>query len=484
MLQFDDIQGILLSSYAHLPCAAYLLYTIDNAEKARQWLALCADEVKNADGKENSYSVNLAITFQGLRKLGLDESTLRTFPIPFRDGMHSKKRSHILGDTNENSPEFWEWGNEHLSVDLLLMVFACDETVIKQQVARMKTRIEETGALSLSKHLAAGRQPDNREHFGFADGVGQPVIEGNDRHLEKQQRRTNHATIVKAGEFILGYVNEYGVPAESPVVSASLDPQKWLPEYDVPEDLRFTRSVDEGKLHDLGRNGSYLVFRHLKQHVARFWNFLDAATRTPDGQRDAEARVRLGAKFVGRWPSGAPLVLSPHEDNPALKEENDFGFAGTDRYGFACPIGSHIRRANPRDSVNKNPDASLNSVRRHRLTRRGRSYGDRLADVMVDDGKDRGLYFICLNADIERQFEFVQQTWINNPVFGDLDNETDPLIGNQDKDLCSGRMTVQNDPVRMRVQNLCSFVTVLGGAYFFLPGIKAIRYLSSLKPGS
>ncbi|HEY0320064.1 MAG TPA: Dyp-type peroxidase [Pyrinomonadaceae bacterium] len=479
-LEREDIQGIILSAYAHLPCAGYLLFRIDDPARARQWLARIADEITIAVAKQDLYSLNLALTYEGLRALGLDATALDTFPIPFREGMHSDKRSLILGDTNENHPSQWKWGNEQRSVHLLLMVFAEDEAALEAQLKQRTDEIEASRALSMIEFLPAGRQPDSHEHFGYADGIGQPVIEENEHHEKKQRARTGHATVIKAGEFILGYVNEYGIPSVSPVVAAALDPRAQLPEYKVPEDLRFAREDPNQKLHSLGYNGSYLVFRHLRQNVADFWNFLDEATRDSNNRSDQQARERLGAKFVGRWPSGAPLVKSPAADDAEFKDENNFGFAETDRYGFACPIGSHIRRCNPRDSLGDNPDSARTAANRHRLMRRGRSYGHRIADKMVDDEQDRGLYFICLNSDIERQFEFVQQTWINNPVFGGLDNETDPIVGNQDPQHCSGMMTVQDDPLRQRIPNLHSFVTVKGGAYFFLPGIKAIRYLANL----
>jgi deferrochelatase/peroxidase EfeB len=114
-------------------------------------------------------------------------------------------------------------------------------------------------------------------------------------------------------------------------------------------------------------------------------------------------------------------------------------------------------------------------VARHRLLRRGRSYGPRIAEPLVDDKAERGLHFICLCADIERQFEFVQQTWINNPVFGQLVGEVDPLVGSQTAG--DAVFTIQREPVRRRLRDVKCFVTLRGGAYFFLPSIKALRWL-------
>jgi len=479
-LHRGDIQGIIFSAYSHLACASYLLLRIEDAAATRRWLSGIADKITTADGKEEVFSINLALTYCGLRKLGLNEATLNTFPIAFREGVASQNRSRILGDTNNSAPSAWDWGGDPDSIHILLLVYGKDEKALNEQLGQRKVELAKSSGTVLVKELSAGRQPDSKEHFGFADGIGQPVIEGNERHETKQRARTGHATVVKAGEFILGHVNEYGIPTTSPTVDVAYDPRRLLPRYEVPLDLRFADQSMAKDLRDLGFNGSYLVFRQLAQNVAGFWRFLDAATHGALSQSDPVARERLGAKFVGRWPSGAPLVLSPDRDNVAYKDENNFGYTATDRDGLACPIGSHIRRCNPRDSRDDDPQKSLQSVRRHRLMRRGRSYGHRISDNLVEDNVERGLHFICINADIERQFEFVQQTWINNTVFGGLRGETDPIVGNQDAGTCDGMMTVPGDPVRTRISNLRCFVTVKGGAYFFLPSINGLRYLGTL----
>jgi hypothetical protein len=139
-------------------------------------------------------------------------------------------------------------------------------------------------------------------------------------------------------------------------------------------------------------------------------------------------------------------------------------------------VGAHIRRANPRDSLGTDPGAARSGANRRRLLRRGRPYGPPLpASAPQHDGRARGMMFLCLNADIERQFEFVQQTWVNNPVFGGLYAERDPLIGAIDG---SGRFTVQAHPVSTRMSGLARFVQVVGGGYFFLPGMSALTYLA------
>jgi Dyp-type peroxidase family len=474
-LERSDMQGILMSAYAHLPCAAYMLLRVTEPRAARAWLRGLAGDITTGGAKDEHSSLNVALTHAGLKALALDARALATFPLAFQEGMASDKRSRVLGDTDDSAPSAWRWGNDAAPVHVLLMVFARDEVVLGMLLDKQKRLATASNGVAEVITLSAGRQPDTREHFGFDDGTGQPVIAGSGRKMH-QLRRTGHATEVQPGEFVLGYLNEYGVPAETPLVDATRDPERMLRDVDLPADLLFARQGSSSGWRDLGRNGSYLVFRQLSQDVARFWNFCDTAARNGDGTTDPEARVRVAAKMVGRWPSGAPLVKCPERDDPSFKHENNFGYADADKHGFACPIGAHIRRCNPRDSLGDNPDKARAAANRHRLLRRGRSYGDRIADPLVDDGRDRGLHFICLNADIERQFEFVQQTWINNPMFGGLNGEVDPLMGTQNG---HGIHTIPQDPLRTRIHGVPRFVHVKGGAYFFLPGMAALRYLAS-----
>jgi Dyp-type peroxidase family len=215
------------------------------------------------------------------------------------------------------------------------------------------------------------------------------------------------------------------------------------------------------------------VLRTLRQDVDAFHAFTDTATRDADGRPDPAQAALLAAKIVGRWPSGAPLVLAPGQDDPSLADSNDFGYHEVDARGLACPLGSHVRRTNPRDSLEPGPgtEASMTINRRHRLLRRGRAYGS------PTSGEECGVHFICLNANLARQYEFVQHTWVNNPVFNGLEDETDPLVGRRSSK--RSYFTTPARPVRRRYTELPQFVHVRGGAYFFLPGIRALRFLAS-----
>jgi Dyp-type peroxidase family len=472
-LERNDIQGLVVSAYKHLPCAAYLLLRIKNAPQTRAWISQRVTEVMASESKHAFLSINLAFTYTGLKNLGLNQNVLDAFSFPFQEGMAAESRARLLGDIDENDPSGWDWGAPTNPVDVLLLIYAKDEATLNSALQRQQNAFA-SGGVELVKNLQAGRQPNSHEHFGFNDGIGQPVMEGTG-NKERQLKRTHHATELPVGEFLLGHPNVYKVIAPSPGVKPADDSQQLLPV--IPADAAGLNA--EAGMHDLGRNGSYLVFRQLAQRVAQFWQFLDKATCAPDGVSNPDARDRLGAKFVGRYKSGAPLVLSPAHDNPKLQNENNFSYDDRDPHGLACPIGSHVRRSNPRDSLGPDPLTALNSANRHRILRRGRSYGHHLENILVDDGAERGLHFICLNSDIERQFEFVQQTWINNPVFAGLDGEVDPLVGNLKKG--DSIFTVQAEPLRQRVHGLGRFVVMKGGAYFFLPGMRALKYLASLR---
>ncbi len=191
----------------------------------------------------------------------------------------------------------------------------------------------------------------------------------------------------------------------------------------------------------------------------------------------------MAAKTVGRWRDGASLVRHPQHPpgTPSLAPElptgrpvrtrepdNDFLFAREDPQGLRCPFGAHMRRANPRDSLDTDGPAQLAIVNRHRLIRIGRQYA-------APPGGRPGLLFTCLNADIERQFEFVQQTWLLGSNFHGLPDETDPSLGHGER-----VFTIPTLQGPVRLKGLPDFVRVRGGAYFFMPSRSAIRYLATL----
>jgi Dyp-type peroxidase family len=449
-LTYSDIQGFVLSSYAkNMPCGNYVILKITDVKAFRNWLDTIIPKITTAVERKSDFCLNIAFTATAFQKFGFTADELISFSVPFQEGMSTPTRQQILGDDGDSTPTRWLWGNEDNPVDMLLLLFAKDEDQLNEQLMIIKTGVDQSGGVQLIKSLSAGRQPDSHEHFGFLDGIGQPVIEGTDQKA-RQLSRTGHATEIKAGEFILGYENEM----------QKIDP---LPAIN--------------RMPAFGKNGTYVVFRQIEQHVHSFWSYLKQINTGADGQSSLEGQEKLAAKMIGRWKSGAPISEYPHADlNPSgINEDNDFTYAGPDKSGFGCPFGAHIRRTNPRDSLFDDPAVSLLTLKRHRIIRRGRSYGDRTEDVYQNDGKERGLHFICINSNIERQFEFIQQTWVNNLNFATLDHETDPLIGHRND---TNMFTMPGYPARTRIHNLPDFVTMKGGAYFFMPGMEALKELA------
>jgi Dyp-type peroxidase family len=460
-IELEDVQGLVLRGYGSLRAARYLLLRIEDAAAARVWLGALAGRVTTAERSPDGTAVNVALTAPGLAALGLRGPALAGFSLEFAEGMASPHRSRILGDVGESAPERWAWGGPGGdAVHVLLLLFATDEAAL----ARLHDeRVREAEAAGL--RVVAGLNTvdlGDHEHFGFRDGISQPVIAGSGQ-------TESALNTIQPGEFLLGYVNEHGQLTERPALEAGEDPDRVLPR-------------DDSHRPDLGRNGTYLVMRQLRQDVRAFWRWADEASRAPDGSADPDAMTRLAAKMVGRWPGGAPLALSPERDDPALAKANDFAYQTADPDGLRCPIGAHARRTHPRDSLDPQPgtEQSIAVGKRHRLIRRGREYGAALAPGTLldaaDDGVDRGLHFICLCGNIARQFEFVQATWVTSPKFGGLHEDDDPLLGARGPG--AGAFRVQGRPVRERHRDLPRFVTVRGGAYFFLPGLRALRYLS------
>ena len=317
------------------------------------------------------------------------------------------------------------------------------------------------------------------EHFGFRDGLSQPA------YVRGRVRPGPPMHTVAPGEFLLGYPNEHGQYSRSPLVPAVDDPDGLLP--------RRTRGTDASTApvtpdledaHDFGRNGSYLVLRTLDQDVGGFWRFVDAATRTPDGAPDAAARTALAARMVGRWPSGAPLTRTPETGPARARRGQRLRLPGDG------PPRSRLSARRARTShqparlaASEARDAGLGRRREASSTpppgsglRSRRSSPEAALEEDPDEPGRRGLHFVALCADIARQFEFISHTWVMNPSFAGLLDDADPLLGGHSARGTS--FTVQGAPVRRRVTDVPAFVTVRGGAYFFLPGARALGYLA------
>jgi len=451
-LKKSDIQGFVMSGHGRMPVALYLLLQVAGGPvPARRWLAGLADRLTTSEKPEAERSLHVAFTAGGLQAVGVDPADMTTFALPFREGMAADHRTNILGDTGPSSPEHWAWGGtgpQSEPVHAVLLLFATEDAFAGLE-ADERAHLADGGVEVIGELRPEVRNPIvgkfGTEHFGFADGMSQPVIRGSGQE-EKLTGDDARRDVIVAGEFVLGYENGYGKCTPWP---------------------RLNVGVADGA--SFGQNGTYLVVRQLAQDVAGFYRYLDQ-----QAGGDAAEADRLGAKMVGRWRSGAPLVKAGDHDDLDLGTDNSFGYAG-----LRCPIGAHIRRTNPRDSLRPPPEEALRLANLHRILRRGRVYGPGLESPLGgDDGVERGLFFLCLNANIERQFEFIQHTWANNSHFDGLYDEPDPLMATQPDG--GANFTIPEEPVRRRLLGVPSFVTTRGGAYFFLPGISAVRQLASL----
>jgi Dyp-type peroxidase family len=457
-LERDDIQGNVLRGYG-FPFARYLVARVADAGPARRWLAAQAGPVTTERewDAEPSPALNVALSFAGLRALELPAYVLDSFPPDFRAGMAA--RAAQLGDTGAAAPEWWDEGLRAGDVHVLITLAGRDEGVVAGEAARVRAEMAAHG-LEPGVEQAAAVLDRNREHFGFTDGFGQPAIAGVVRHDTPGQgvpirRRPWHRLrkdvvpsradrrlgwrALKAGEFVLGYADEDGGPPPAPAAP-------------------------------LHRNGTYMVWRKLRQDVAGYRAFLEEAAAAT-----GLAGESVAAKLVGRWPDGSPLVLRPDRGDARLGDDrgrvNDFGYAG-DPHGRACPRGAHVRRTNPRDGL----VGGGRLVARHRILRRGMPYGPPLPDGAPDDGADRGLVFVALQASIERQFEIVQARWCNDGDAFGLGGTPDPLAGAV---RAPARIGFGGRPPFFATA-LRAHVTPRGGEYLFVPGIAALGALAGL----
>ncbi len=433
---------------------------------------------RDRDQEWDPVPINFAFTFSGLKALKMSEPTLASFPEAFRQGMAA--RAERLGDIGPSAPENWEGV---LGLDCVHGYFTggylvdADDDPISEDVRRRLR--DDVGAFNdnttgrgetlrtiltllclplgmeilhielgedpydVDKNGRAIRPPYRMEHFGFRDGISQPFVDMN------------------LGDPLPGGGTPSGNRTWTPVAHGEI----YLSEKDEDGNKHHL------PVHELLRDGStFLVFRKLEQDVTAFRAYL--ARQRPN---DRAAQDKLAAQFVGRWPNGTPLIMAP--DGPAeLGQDpdgllNDFRYAADDPHGRRCPLGSHIRRSNPRDI------GGNNDVRRHRILRRGMAYGGPLLPMDAPgDGRKRGLLFIAANSRLDLQFEVIQADWLNRGEFlGQAGLNRCPLTGANlgrptDSFLESGAVAP--------VTGLPPFVITRGGDYFFAPGVEAMREIA------
>lgn len=524
-LEKDEIQSILLRGLARASYTACLLVRLpEQASKRRAWLEAVAAEVSFGEVPDTENAMFIGVSATGLQQIGRVGSSAsrdeldEVFPAPFVMGMAA--RGAILGDGDPHcTREPWRWrdtGAEAATdpsastekagvptVDVALLLYAADRNRLSETIAIQIGRVREMGGEIVHEPILTtpvardGTVANGTnlhfayEHFGFRDGLTSPVIRGN----ERPGSATDDA--VQPGEFIMGYRNEQGYFAASVLVSPESDTSRTLSvaaEQIADGRTDFVGPDAQATARDLGRNGSFMVIRQLVQDRDGFREFTQQKARQfnehygNDTLREAvETSVDgdwFAAKMMGRWQNGQPLIGHPRQSDapPEPYPDDNFQFGRDDPRGHACPLGAHIRRANARDSLNPTDPLERAVSRRHLLLRRGRTYfrnpdGRYVNDAPLPDA-ERGLLFVALCADLERQFEFVQQSWLGFPGFHGLSNEPDP-IATRAGVTGERNFTIPTPRGPLVARDMRSFVQVSGGGYFFIPSRSALHYLAS-----
>jgi deferrochelatase/peroxidase EfeB len=482
-LETMEIQSLVFGGLGFMPHGACLLYRLPDEEvKARAFLAGILPHIAFGDGRRLRRRAVLTVALGGgaLAKLGLPGECVNGFAPAFLEGMSEENRARLLGDTGADAPSAWEWSDARH--DLALLAYGKDAAAIARLEAVVTAHAGAAGMAPPHRVPLAEVVKPVKEPFGFVDGVSQPVIRGTYQSF----RNNDPIHLVEPGEFIIGYPDNRGNLPPEPELSPLADPGNVLP---IAERSRaFANSIVDAP-RALARNGSYLVIRQLEQDVTGFWDYCWSESRRLSPRMPPPYDVRpdfIAAKLVGRWRDGTSLARNPYYPMPKQESEsarpptnptgataiqstaarnprgdNDFLFGVEDPEALRCPFGAHIRRANPRDSLMPGSMEQVSISNRHRIYRLGRLYAPQ-------EGRNPGLLFICLNGDIERQFEFIQQTWLVSPAFHGLTGEQDPLTSSGSADATGYLMPSHDGPVRMKP--LPKFVTTLGGGYYFMPG--------------
>jgi cytochrome P450/deferrochelatase/peroxidase EfeB len=482
MLDLEDVQTVVLSGARKLTHGACFLVRLPAEVMARRQLlealrvgsgllppiAFGMPAIDAGLVRPPAPTAWIAFSARGLSRIGLTEEAYATFDIPFQTGM--RKRAGLLGLRDCK----WIWNDK--TVDFAYTILATEDDLLAARQAALEHFSAHGARIERVVELAPVQGSVDREPFGFRDGISQPVL----KDVRSDLARASPNDVVAPGELLFGHPGNDGHVNTPPRVQAERDPLGLLP------DAASTVAGVFPAFRDLGRNGCMVALQQFEQDVPGFQQFCGQVAHRLLSDYPALARATVvsdewvAAKFVGRWRDGSPLVERPTRVATKRSDagaSNGFGYATEDPMGLRCPLGAHIRRANPRDALEPMGPRSLARSNRHRILRRGRAWRD-------PAGRSRGLLFVGLCTSLERQFEFIQRGWLSSENFNTLDGEADPIMGPHShpdarvsEQGLTGVFTIPTDKGPLRVEGMRSFVTLLGGGYFFLPGRAGFDYL-------
>jgi Dyp-type peroxidase family len=536
VLNIENIQGNNLAGF-NKDFQTFLFLKIVDVHDFKHWLksvvpfiATAAEvlafnrlfkEIRKRRGESRAVQatwINIAFSFNAITQLTDDADAFED--EAFKQGLAA--RSEELGDPTEPDAEGnkhnWVFGGPHNEADVMLIVASDDRNDLFAEVARIEDSIyaartpdgkpTSSGVQIIYKQHGATLPPPlkGHEHFGFLDGVSQPGLRGrlSENHYDVLTPRQNPNNpnqgkpgqdLLWPGEFVFGYPGQDGNK-----------------EVEEPGDI-----VNAGPAW--AKDGSFLVMRRLRQDVPGFKKFQHETAK----QLGIESGL-FGAKCVGRWASGAPIMLAPEKDDKKLADNdcanNNFEFRGEgeteankaehkphqnkqgeglcpgnlpeappDREGKICPFAGHIRKAYPRDDEFESGEGlNESSTQTHRLLRRGIPFGDPYQpseDPSAKDSGDRGLLFLAYQTSIVDQFEFVTKLWVNNPDFKEPGSGHDPILGQNntpgENRQRKFKLTFKTQDGSDRTTEVCldaDWVIPTGGGYFFSPSIAALNLFS------
>lgn len=522
-LDVDEIQGNIIPGF-NKDHVLLIGLTINNVDKAKKWISNIVDNISTCNEvynfnktrsliktrtKKEPYNVlstwtNISFSYNGLMQFLGDQfiEIDKFLEQSFKDGLIL--RSPDLGDPleedHEGHPKQWEIGAKDVPLgqrrcmpDILLVIASDESNKLIQEYNKINNESDLNGLIlcydeeghDLSHY--GYEELRGHEHFGFKDGISQPGIRGkisekendfftprlkdNDSSNENSVEYGIHGKpLIAPGEFILGY------PVQSPN-----RPRKVLP----PQPT-----------HPLLKNGSYLVYRRLKQDVNAFNTFITNETKRLSLVIDNISEQKLKALLVGRWPSGAPISITHEQDDPKLGSDpdlnNKFGYVNDDD-GLKTPIISHIRKVNPRDLSTDIGNSNL--TLKKRILRRGIPFGSPLNNHH-DNTKDRGLMFLCYQDSIKDKFEFLTRKWMGKSNAPTNASSTSPDANSSGYDLLVGSInanTTKEDKelfgflnfnkddsyIQYKIETkgfgIHHWITPTGGGYFFTPSITMLN---------